>query len=443
MKRTITCLAVINCISGLLLLALVTSGCSGSSGSESKSGEKTITSFSFTALNNPKALDADVAGVISGNTITVDIPHWTSLKSLTAKFETTGELVECSSYSQTSGVTVNDFTGGAVYKVTAEDGSSIEYTVNVTVGVPNPVNALESGQPNFALNDSANDLALKDNYLFIAAGESSGLTVVDITDPANPEISGNLIFSDSDPATVENAYGVAILGNYAYVSVGNYNIGSEKYGFAIVDISDPENPAELGHVKTNDCAQKLKIDGNLAFVSDYYKGLCIIDINNLSAPAVTGWLDTTGYSMDVEISGNYAYVADSSSVRIIDISNPSSPALENTISTGIAYGLTLRGSYLYVASGDQGFKIVDISNHASIVTTGTYDTSGSAMDVTVEGSYAFIADSGGGLAVVDISNPASPGFVASINTSYACSVVIEGRYAYITAYGYGLSVIKL
>ena len=298
MKRTISCLAAINCISGLLLLALVTSGCSGSSGSESKSGEKAITSFSFTALNNPKALDADVAGVISGNTITVDIPHWTSLKSLTAQFETTGELVECSSYSQTSGVTVNDFTGGAVYKVTAEDGSSIEYTVNVTVGVPNPAYVLGTGAHNMPTYYAAYDLDLKDNYLFVADG-TAGLTVVDVTDPANPVLcSNNLVLDDSDPLTYDCAVGIELSGNYAYLGVG-------AYGFAVADISDPENPVEIGHVYTASTAKKLALTGNNAYVADFSNGLVVMNILDPYAPSIIGGKDTTGYSEDVEVSGQF------------------------------------------------------------------------------------------------------------------------------------------
>lgn len=84
---------------------------------------KTITSFS---LNNN-------AGVITGNDIAVTVPYGTDVSALVATYITTGASVSVGSVTQTNGATVNNFTSPLTYTVHAENGSTRDYTVTVTV----------------------------------------------------------------------------------------------------------------------------------------------------------------------------------------------------------------------------------------------------------------------------------------------------------------------
>ncbi|MBI4726783.1 hypothetical protein HY768_06115 [candidate division TA06 bacterium] len=56
-------------------------------------------------------------------------------------------------------------------------------------------------------------------------------------------------------------------------------------------------------------------------------GLCgIVQAQDSSNVRTVGYYDTPGYARGVAVSGSYAYVADGDSgLRIIDISDPSSP----------------------------------------------------------------------------------------------------------------------
>lgn len=94
---------------------------------EPQSSDKEITAFSIV---NPA-----VPGIIddAAKTITVVMPRGTDLSALVALFTTTGTKVSVGSVEQTSGVTANDFTRPVVYTVTAEDNSTVSYTVTVTV----------------------------------------------------------------------------------------------------------------------------------------------------------------------------------------------------------------------------------------------------------------------------------------------------------------------
>jgi sulfatase modifying factor 1 len=115
----------------LLLLLTLTffTACKG--GEDGESSDNEITSFSFLKVNNA-ALSTDVTGTISGTTITASVPFGTDRSALVASFTTTGISVTVSGVAQISGITVNDFTGAVIYTVTAEDGTTSNYTVTVS-----------------------------------------------------------------------------------------------------------------------------------------------------------------------------------------------------------------------------------------------------------------------------------------------------------------------
>ena len=85
----------------------------------------TITAFS---------LDG-VAGTISDGAITLTLPAGTVLTKLAAVFTFAGAAIAVNGVQQISGVTVHDFSSPVVYTVTAEDGSSENYTVSVVTGL--------------------------------------------------------------------------------------------------------------------------------------------------------------------------------------------------------------------------------------------------------------------------------------------------------------------
>ncbi|WP_221391345.1 LVIVD repeat-containing protein [Dyadobacter sp. NIV53] len=75
----------------------------------------------------------------------------------------------------------------------------------------------------------------------------------------------------------------------------------------------------------------------------------------------------------VVVQGNYAYVTlrggvvcrnwvAQSSLDVVDISNPGNPQLINSQSMQSPYGLGVSGKRLFVCEGDNGFKVLDISD---------------------------------------------------------------------------------
>ena len=89
------------------------------------STEKTILSFSINGID----------GIINqdSGSINVELPPKSGLIGKTASFSALCDSIEIDGVEQRSGETVNDFTSPLVYRVTAEDGSSRNYTVTVSV----------------------------------------------------------------------------------------------------------------------------------------------------------------------------------------------------------------------------------------------------------------------------------------------------------------------
>ena len=104
------------------------------------SSAKDLTAFSFLSVNN-SGLTADVMATITGTTISATVPYGTTVTALKATFSTSGASVTVGTVVQVSGVTANDFTGAVIYRVTAADSSTKDYTASVTVAA-NPANDL-------------------------------------------------------------------------------------------------------------------------------------------------------------------------------------------------------------------------------------------------------------------------------------------------------------
>lgn len=121
---------------------------------------------------------------------------------------------------------------------------------------------------------------------------------------------------------------------------------------------------------------------------------------------------------------------------------------ENILSTTAleseAFDLVKDGDLIYIAAGDAGLLIVDVSDPSAASIVGQYDTAGTSKGVSVNGIYAYIADDGPGLRVIDVSDPASPAQVGSVNTpGIAVSVKVRDGLAYVADWSKGLSIVDV
>ena len=113
-----------------LLLVSLTTGCGGGGGDGAALGGGGGTAKAITAYSL-----AGVTGAINetAKTIAVTMPSGTNVTALAATFTTTGASVKVGTTAQASGTTLNNFATPVAYIITAADGSTVSYTVTVTL----------------------------------------------------------------------------------------------------------------------------------------------------------------------------------------------------------------------------------------------------------------------------------------------------------------------
>lgn len=187
-------------------------------------------------------------------------------------------------------------------------------------------------------NTTVEGIAAQGDFLYAAAHES-GLKILQLT--------GNTLQLVGTADGLNNAWHVAVRGNYAYVADGT--------SLATVDISNPAAPAVVGRVTLAGTAQSVELHAtaDLAYVAIGQAGFAIVDLATASDPTLLSVADTGGTALQVAVDGDFAAVADWNDVRVYDVSDPSAPVLRATerIANGDAFprvlGVAARNNYVY------------------------------------------------------------------------------------------------
>ena len=344
-------------------------------------------------------------------------------------------------------------------------------------------------------------------YAYIASNGDCGMSIIDISDPANPVEVGYLQ-DDSrggNGTYMSLPYNIFVRGDYAYFP------SWAEDALTIIDVSDPANPTEVGFIRDYrqpggtaerlDGASFVEVAGNYAYVTtDKDWGLTIINISDPTNPFEVGHIQDeekggTAEGMrimaPVFVSGEYAYVGSlaDDAISIIDISDPSNPVqvgviyddespqegiTPNARCIDLPVGIYVSGDYAYIGSRhDSALSILDISDPANPIEVGCIQDDDPVADnddtdypdgeahalymaneVWVVGDYAFVASYEGALSMIDVSDPTNPVEVdyikddsqggTAIALQRANRLHIQGRYAYVTGYyDHSLSIIEL
>jgi hypothetical protein len=225
------------------------------------------------------------------------------------------------------------------------------------IDVSNPTNCVLAGSY-YRYNDGLyRSMALAGHYLYVTlhglGGDNRGLQIFDVSDPTNCVLVGGC-------GPNWSAYGVAVAGNYAYVT--------EQGGLQVVDVSNPTNCVWVSRMADAQPGWGVAVAGNYVFASFWSGGLQVIDVSNPTNCVRVGFCPTRGVVRTVELSGKYAYLTEAAAgVEVIDVSNPTNCVLVWSSQTNlIASGMTLVGNRMYVAAYDAGLQVLDWLPHAQI-----------------------------------------------------------------------------
>ncbi|EMG35953.1 hypothetical protein PCS_03437 [Desulfocurvibacter africanus PCS] len=215
------------------------------------------------------------------------------------------------------------YSGEELYVANGHGGLRV-VTMEVTkdkAGVITKVEFTELGSVVEGLRD-ARHLDIVNDRVYIANGRY-GLAVVDVQDPAKP------ILSASSPLAGEaREVAMHLASGQAYVAAGTD-------GLFIVNVkeNDPGYMQQVSHSLDVIDVSSVDLAGSELCILDRTKGLCVVTGLNTGTPVQHAYLDTLGGKVSVTVYNEgtlngSAYVADGElGISLIDISDPASLAL--------------------------------------------------------------------------------------------------------------------
>ena len=311
--------------------------------------------------------------------------------------------------------------GSTVITVTS-NGLSVD--VPVTVEEFEPVALAAISIPGYA-----NNVDVANRYAYVASG-ASGLTVVDVVDPANPHIIGSL---DTPGTSID----VKVTGNLVYLADG-------ESGLQIIDVSDPTLPVLVSSHDTGGVAQDLQVVFDRVYIADGKGGLEVVDVSDPSQPFTLGQMSGFGTAKGVDVTGSIAAVVADQGLYLFDVAD-GNPVQLGSINLGAVKDLSISGDYAHVAVYSGGYRVVDISNPSNLTVVAGQAVIAS-RDVAIRDGYAFYAEQlfPNVVAYVNVQDPPNSVFQGTIDLSplgdYAgTGIAVDSQFAYITEESYVVS----
>lgn len=221
----------------------------------------------------------------------------------------------------------------------------------------------------------------------------------------------------------ETVRGVQKLGNYVYVGIGSQGIG-------IVDVSNIDSIRTVTEYATGGTTCDVELlDDTILIAGRGMAGIGIYDIEDDTILTLIGECETDGFVYELELTSGRVYAgARSGGLIIIDISDLTNPIeLGHYESYGDFRGMDVRNDRLYAASADGGLGIYNIGAGSSLSLISRTYTRYISEDVSVDDSFAYIAEGDSGLTILDITDEYNPVIVGQMDiTNFAKQVEKDG-----------------
>ena len=274
------------------------------------------------------------------------------------------------------------------------------------------------------------------------ADEGAGLKILDLGNPAVP----SLLSSTNCGPGYAVAVKVSADGVFAYLGTWG--------GIRVIDVSDPLSPLLRGQTSVGSYGvYSIALSGNYVFAtSQLDNAIHMVDVSNPSAP-----IDSTpsggGFGScspsAVGTANNLLYVASSEASRGFLVFSISGSTLTKIgqVSGVVAngYNMSISGSSAYVAGGRAGLKVVDVSNPYSPAALasfsdggmyGNYDSVAVTGNILCADVYGVVSFSFGDLKVFDVSQPSRPTLLAQLSgISENSQVIAQNGIAYLIGNG--------
>lgn len=231
-------------------------------------------------------------------------------------------------------------------------------------------------------------LVREGDYLYVASGVR--LIVIDVSSPNYPRPAGEPVEFTSV------VVGVALRGNHIYAALGSN-------GLAIISKNNPER-LELLSVMTDLAPRDVAIENDRLYVQQSGE----VNVFDLSEPANPQELGQYGsvYGTVFSVVDQHIYVQDGSELIIIDATDAFAPLEVSRTQVGYLGAFSIANSHAYLVNDDNQLMILDVSDPSSPAMTGSLSLPWFVDNVAVIGEHAYLDM--GEIYVIDVSNPAQP-----------------------------------
>jgi len=200
---------------------------------------------------------------------------------------------------------------------------------------------------------------------FAVVGAGPAIVTFDITDLSHPAT-----ISSVPMPYLASPTDLAIVDDRLYLGLWDWDssIGLPEGGFVRYDIGDPINPVEINYAPFSSGPQRFVGTTNTITATDLERGLRIFATASESLTEIARRNLTLDDAFAVEVEGDIAFL------------------------------------------GDQGLRVIDVSDHSAPVELGSVELEGdiSAVAVSGDGARAAALAWGGELSFADASNPTAP-----------------------------------
>ncbi|WP_371801982.1 LVIVD repeat-containing protein [Candidatus Lokiarchaeum ossiferum] len=239
----------------------------------------------------------------------------------------------------------------------------------------------------------------------------------------------------SNPA---DTYDIQIEGNMAYIADGTN-------GFVILDITNPNHRELMSSYKIDGLnAQKIFVADDIGYLADSNNSILLFDLSDETNPILLSKYQYSNSIASISVQGNLAYVAiGNEGLSILDVSTPSNPSQVGKIDGSISDVVVINNT-AYLTDFNEGLKIVNVSDATHPIIMSTLNLEGQMMDLEISDSIIFIAAGEKGMHIVNSSVLDSPQLLGSYNsTANASSIVVNGESAYLSNGEQGISFIDI
>ncbi|MFA6133899.1 MAG: CARDB domain-containing protein [Phycisphaerae bacterium] len=402
------------------------------------------------ALVAPMDLEMDLVGHIGGASLAVAVQGDYAYELTTAGLRVLDvrDPTDIHKVSEVVfSVTVPELTDGRQQTVSIFAGGDRLYVVDGTstrifdLSVPYQPVLLAEHEADVAV------LTIQGRIAFIGDGEDPQLDIVDLSDPANPQVLAEYDLRGE-------ARGLAVQGSLAYVTSNDPVF--HRAAIEVVNLADLSDPAFVSRRALDaELAGSATISGNLLAVAvydDYYyyeeshHSIVLLDVSAPTLPRVRGQCEPGGSVETLDLSGTTLFVAgwtwdededDVDFLTVIDVADPADPAMIGAVTLGDHYlspdqdyyapagnrtNLVMLGSHLYFANGD--LDVVDVSNRFAPTVVVTRSEPYDMNRIAMAGSIACVAR-GQTLELIDVSEPSLPRLVGTYQSSFVTYYPID------------------